>query len=185
MPVRYSADAHCANSLVADGCVIEGSVENSILFRGVRVAKGARIRNSILMQGDTVESGVEIEHVILDKHVTVLSGSRLIAYTGSLISPSLTVPESVTEIGPKACAYTELASVTIPGHVSFIGDSAFSGCGNLSSVILPRSLTASKHTPLRAVPPCRPSSFPKASPGSANMPSTGAADWIRLSFPKP
>ena len=71
--------AHAVNCLVADGCVIEGTVENSILFRGVRVGKGAHIKNSILMQGDNIEGGVEIEHVILDKDVTVLSGSRLIA----------------------------------------------------------------------------------------------------------
>ncbi len=79
VPARYMEGAHAVNSLVADGCVIEGTVENSVLFRGVRVGKGAHIRNSILMQGDTIEPGVEIEHVILDKDVTVLSGSRLIA----------------------------------------------------------------------------------------------------------
>ena len=79
VPARYTEGAQAANSLVADGCVIEGSVENSILFRGVRVDKGARVKNSILMQGDVIEAGVEIEHVILDKHVTVQSGSRLIA----------------------------------------------------------------------------------------------------------
>ena len=79
VPARYMEGAHAVNSLVADGCIIEGTVENSVLFRGVRVAKGAHIKDSILMQGDTIESGVEIEHVILDKHVTVLSGSRLIA----------------------------------------------------------------------------------------------------------
>ena len=79
VPARYMEGAQAINSLVADGCVIEGTVENSVLFRGVRVGKGAHIRNSILMQGDIIEAGVEIEHVILDKDVTVLSGSRLIA----------------------------------------------------------------------------------------------------------
>ena len=79
VPARYMEGAHAVNSLVADGCVIEGTVENSVLFRGVRVGKGAHIKNSILMQGDTIEAGVEIEHVILDKDVTVLAGGRLIA----------------------------------------------------------------------------------------------------------
>ena len=79
VPARYMDGAKARNSLVADGCVIEGTVENSILFRGVRVSKGAHIKNSILMQGDVVGEGVEIEHVILDKHVTVLPGGRLIA----------------------------------------------------------------------------------------------------------
>ena len=79
VPVRYVPGGSAHNSLVADGCVIEGTVENSILFRGVHIGKDVHVRDSIIMQGDVIQSGVEIEHVILDKHVTVLSGNRLIA----------------------------------------------------------------------------------------------------------
>ncbi len=79
VPVRYVNGGRAINSLVADGCIIEGVVENSILFRGVHIGKDVRVQNSILMQSDVIQSGVEIEHVILDKHVTVLSGNRLIA----------------------------------------------------------------------------------------------------------
>ena len=57
--------------MIADGCFIEGEVENSILFRGVKVAKGAKVKNCILMQDTVIEEGVEIEYLITDKEVTV------------------------------------------------------------------------------------------------------------------
>ena len=65
------------NSLIADGCVIEGTVENSILFRGVRVDKGAVIRNAIIMQDSVIEEGVQIENVIFDKDVTIRKYGKL------------------------------------------------------------------------------------------------------------
>ena len=67
-----------SSALVADGCVIEGEVESSVLFRGVRVAKSARIKGCIIMQDCYIGEDVELENVILDKDVTVLSGARLI-----------------------------------------------------------------------------------------------------------
>lgn len=79
VPVRYVNGGRAVNSLVADGCIIEGTVTNSVLFRGVHIGKNVCVSNSILMQSDVIQNDVEIEHVILDKHVTVLSGNRLIA----------------------------------------------------------------------------------------------------------
>lgn len=76
-PTRYIKGAKAQNVMVADGCVIEGEVENSILFRGVRVAKGANVRNCILMQGTEIEAGVNIEYLITDKNVTITSGKEL------------------------------------------------------------------------------------------------------------
>ena len=63
--------------MVADGCIIEGEVENSVLFRGVKVAKGAKVKNCVLMQGTVVESGADVEYVIADKDVTVSAGKEL------------------------------------------------------------------------------------------------------------
>ncbi len=77
VPARYLEGAQAVNSLVADGCVIEGTVINSVLFRGVRVRRGAVVRNSVLMQSVDIQDGVEVENVILDKEVTVRQG-RLI-----------------------------------------------------------------------------------------------------------
>ncbi len=78
VPALYRGDCRVKNSLVADGCVIEGTVENCVLFRGVHIGRGAVVRNSVLMQDDVIEEFVELENVILDKDVTVRSHGRLI-----------------------------------------------------------------------------------------------------------
>lgn len=70
-PVKYGIDSNVKNSLIADGCVIEGTVENSILFRGVTVGKGAIIKNSIIMQDTTIGKGCEISYTISDKDVVI------------------------------------------------------------------------------------------------------------------
>ncbi len=76
-PTRYAIGAVAKNVMAADGCVIEGEVENSILFRGVKIKKGAKVKNCILMQDTTIESGADIEYVISDKLVTVSEGKKL------------------------------------------------------------------------------------------------------------
>ncbi len=76
-PTRYINGAKARNVMVADGCIIEGEVENSILFRGVKVAKGAKVKNCILMQDTVVEAGAEIEYLITDKQVKVTAGKEM------------------------------------------------------------------------------------------------------------
>ena len=71
-------DGACVNSLVADGCTVEGRVENCILFRGVRVAKGAEVKNCILMQNVCVGRGASLTHVIADKNVKITDGCTLV-----------------------------------------------------------------------------------------------------------
>jgi glucose-1-phosphate adenylyltransferase len=78
VPAKYGVDAVAKNSLIADGCIVEGTIENCILFRGVRIAKGAVVRNSIIMQKCEVQEQALIENVILDKDVIVRRGKRLI-----------------------------------------------------------------------------------------------------------
>lgn len=85
-PVEYTEGASVTNSLVANGCIIEGTVENSILFRGVQVGKGAVIKNSIVMQKSVIESDCVLDYVILDKDVHVASGHRL---EGELNAPTV------------------------------------------------------------------------------------------------
>lgn len=70
-PVKYDLDSKVTNSLIADGCIIEGEVENSVLFRGVKVGKGAKVKNCILMQGTTVGDNAELNYLITDKNVTI------------------------------------------------------------------------------------------------------------------
>lgn len=76
-PTRYVEGATVRNVMVADGCLIEGEVENSILSRGVKIAKGAKVKNCILMQDTVVEAGADIEYLIADKNVTVTAGKEM------------------------------------------------------------------------------------------------------------
>ena len=76
-PTRYIAGAKVSNAMVADGCVIEGEVENCVLFRGVKIAKGAKVSNCILMQDTVVEEGAKLDYIIADKNVTISEGKDL------------------------------------------------------------------------------------------------------------
>lgn len=76
-PVQYKKQAKVNNSLVANGCVIEGSVENSILFRGVKIGKGVQVKNSVIMQNCELQDDALVENVICDKNVVVSDGKWL------------------------------------------------------------------------------------------------------------
>ena len=77
-PSKYGKNAVVRNSLISDGCEIEGIVENSILFRGVKVAKGAIVRNSIVMQDNIIGANATLDSVITDKNV-IVSDRRTLA----------------------------------------------------------------------------------------------------------
>lgn len=77
-PANYRDQATVSNSLVANGCIIEGRVENSILFRGVRVHKGAHIKNCIIMQKGDIGTNAMLENIICDKDVRITDAKRLI-----------------------------------------------------------------------------------------------------------
>ena len=76
----YGPGSRAVNSLVADGCIIEGEVENSILFRGVRVEKGAKVSGCVLMQGTAVQAGAVLKYAITDKNVRVNPGRMLMGH---------------------------------------------------------------------------------------------------------
>lgn len=76
-PAKYNEEAEVSNSVIADGCIIEGTVINSVLFRGVKVAKGAVIKDSIIMQDTRIEEAVELDMVIIDKEAVVTRGKSL------------------------------------------------------------------------------------------------------------
>ncbi len=80
-PTVYKEGSHVSNSLLANGCTIEGQVENSILFRGVKVEPGAVIENSIIMQRCVISSGTVLRNVILDKDITLTPNQTLIGAT--------------------------------------------------------------------------------------------------------
>jgi len=76
-PTKYLDGADVKNSLVADGCIIEGTVENSVIFRGVHIAKGAVIKNSIVMQDSIISKNASLNCVIADKNTVIREGRIL------------------------------------------------------------------------------------------------------------
>ncbi len=76
-PSYFSPSSTVKNSMIADGCVIEGTVENSIVFRGVTVAKNATVKNSIIMQDTIISDGAFLNFVITDKNAVIRDGRML------------------------------------------------------------------------------------------------------------
>ena len=76
-PVVYSKTANVENSLIADDCVIEGTVINSVISRGVHIGKGAVVKNSILFQQTDVGVNAELNCIVTDKRVKITDGVKL------------------------------------------------------------------------------------------------------------
>lgn len=81
-PCVVEPGSRVKNVLASDGCVIQGDVENCILFRGALVGKGAKIRNSVIFQDVQISSDVSLDHVIIDKDSVVKMGVRLVGHPG-------------------------------------------------------------------------------------------------------
>ncbi len=77
MPTKYGLNSSVKNSLISPGCVIEGEVENSIIFKGVTIAKGAKVSNCIIMQDCHIGESTTLNYVICDKDV-VVSPTRML-----------------------------------------------------------------------------------------------------------
>ena len=73
-------DGRCVNSMVAEGCRIEGVVENSILFPGVVVEKGAVVRNCVLFKEVAVRENAQLSYIIADKNAEVQAGRTLVGH---------------------------------------------------------------------------------------------------------
>lgn len=77
VPAYYGLEAQVDRAIIADGCFVDGSVENCVLSRGVKICKGAKVKNCVIMQGSVVGEGACLENVIVDKWVTVSEGAQL------------------------------------------------------------------------------------------------------------
>ena len=77
VPTRYGLSSKVSNSLIADGCVIEGEVTNCIVFRGVKVEEGASLSNCIIMQDAIVRRAADLKYVIADKNTEITEGRAL------------------------------------------------------------------------------------------------------------
>lgn len=76
-PTQYVEGSTVKNSMIADGCIIEGEVENCILFRGVKIGKGCVVKNSILFQDTQVADNSSLNCVVTDKNVVIREGVTL------------------------------------------------------------------------------------------------------------
>ena len=71
MPTRYGTKSSVTNSIIGDDCIIDGTVKNSIIFRGVKIEKGAVVENCILMQETVVKEDAQLDNVIADKNAVI------------------------------------------------------------------------------------------------------------------
>ena len=82
VPCYYGEEAELDGCLIADGCMLEGKVENSVLFRQVAINEGAEVENGIIMNDCVIGKGAKLKNVILDNEVTVTDGAKLYGTKG-------------------------------------------------------------------------------------------------------
>ena len=78
VPTYYGDECEIENCIIADGCMLDGEVEDSVLFRQVTVHEGAEVEDCVIMNDCVIGQGAKLKHVILDKNVTVTPGAKLI-----------------------------------------------------------------------------------------------------------
>lgn len=78
VPCFYDENCEIDDCIVADGCMLQGVAEHSVLFRGVKLREGAKIKNCVVMADTVIGEGAELENCILDKNVVINPGVRLI-----------------------------------------------------------------------------------------------------------
>jgi glucose-1-phosphate adenylyltransferase len=133
-PVNIRTGATVNHSLITDGCVVEGSVEYSVLSPGVRVKRGAVVRYSIVMTDAVIEQGAMVDRCIIDKNVIVGRGA-CVGYGSDYTpnnNPDLHLSTGITVIGKNTIVPPDfrIGRNVIVG--SDLNDDAFSG-GYLAS----------------------------------------------------
>ncbi len=78
MPTRYGLDSHVTGSIIADGCTIEGTVKNSVIFRGAKIGKGAVVENCIVMQDSVIGANAKLKYITVDKDAVLGDGTDLV-----------------------------------------------------------------------------------------------------------
>ncbi|HCC34203.1 MAG TPA: glucose-1-phosphate adenylyltransferase subunit GlgD [Ruminococcaceae bacterium] len=81
VPAKYGLGSHVVNSLVADGCIIDGRVENCVLFRGVKIGRDSAVSNSVIMQSTNIGTECKLDHVISDKNARIKDGRTLMGFS--------------------------------------------------------------------------------------------------------
>ncbi|MCI8667004.1 MAG: glucose-1-phosphate adenylyltransferase subunit GlgD [Dorea sp.] len=78
-PTQYFDTANVKSSVVSNGCLIEGTVENSVIGRGCVIKKGAVVKNSVVLPGALVGNDVTINCQVVDKHAKIIHAKEIIA----------------------------------------------------------------------------------------------------------
>lgn len=78
-PTQYFEGSKVTSSVISNGCLIEGTVENSIIGRGCTIKPGAIVRNCVVSADVTIGKGVHAENLVIDKHARLIRGKRVIA----------------------------------------------------------------------------------------------------------
>ena len=78
VPTYYGENCRIENCSVADGCMLDGAVKNSVLFRQVTIGSGTEVEDCVIMNDTVVGEGAELKYVILDKDVIVRAGAELV-----------------------------------------------------------------------------------------------------------
>ena len=81
-PTQYLEGADVKNSVISNGCVIEGTVENSVIGRGCQIKPGAVVKNSVVLSHTVVGENAHIENQVMDKWAKVVHGNEIIAEEG-------------------------------------------------------------------------------------------------------
>ncbi len=78
VPTFYGENCQITDCIVADGCILEGAVHNSLLFRNVNVGEGAQVDSCVIMNDTVIGEGAEVRYAVIDKDVTIRPGAKLI-----------------------------------------------------------------------------------------------------------
>jgi len=81
-PAKYLENAQVKNTMVANGVVVDGTVENSILARDVKIGKGAVVKNSVILSGTVVKDGARVENAVIDKNATIKADKEVVGVDG-------------------------------------------------------------------------------------------------------
>ena len=78
-PTQYFDDAEVKNSFIANGCIVEGTVENSVIGRGCRIEKGAVVRNSVILAYTKIGENVHVENMVVDKWAQITRTKEIVS----------------------------------------------------------------------------------------------------------
>ena len=109
-PTFYTKQAEVSNSMIANGCYIEGKVENCIVFRDVTIKRGAIVRNSVILSRTVIGENSIIENTIMDKHVHINDGARL---SGQDYAP-VVIGKGQRVMGNKGMTVAQISTECVP-----------------------------------------------------------------------